>query len=372
MERVEVGACAEGPEPRVRALMAPADGSVARFERLEGGRLLRYALEPHEGGFRVRRATETDTAVSVAAPAVPPPTLVTIEVLGGGSGSGAEAPTVGLRLRGQGGEDLQADLPRQLLQRLVLGPALGGGAGLPLPPSLAAAARILVLAAPADRTPPWRLGPPGIPGEEDPRVLAAALNRAAPLAGARRTGAMGADPTASPGRWGRAPSPGSGFLVLPPEAFPGPAQRWRARFASAWPAQRSGPSVPGPEVTWGDPLVLVSAEPPGLLGLRLRSLARDPRLEGRALAVWSLGGPLRRDLPASLLAEGRLAAVGVVEHPPVALPRVAEDLALLARALPAEASPPRRRKRARKEPPSSAHTGARRLEDLPGPLVWWF
>jgi hypothetical protein len=101
-------------------------------------------------------------------------------------------------------------------------------------------------------------------------------------------------------------------------------------------------------------IVVVSAEPPGVLGRRLRTLASDPANTGKTLAVVALGGALRSDLPASLLAEGRLAAFGLLEAGPVGRAAAVEAAARWSR----EAG--------------GAGAAARRAESIPGPFTWFY
>jgi hypothetical protein len=70
--------------------------------------------------------------------------------------------------------------------------------------------------------------------------------------------------------------------------------------------------------------------------------------------VASFGGPLRGDLPASILGEGRLAALGVYEAGPVGLTRAIAEIARFARSATSDASK------------------GRRVEDLPGPFTWYY
>jgi hypothetical protein len=101
-------------------------------------------------------------------------------------------------------------------------------------------------------------------------------------------------------------------------------------------------------------VVVVSAEAPGVLGRRLRGMATDPQFAGKLLAVASLGGPLRADLPASLVAEGRLAALGVCDAGPVGLAGTVAEIAGWSR-------------RAGSEP-----SKGRRPEELSGPFTWYY
>jgi hypothetical protein len=103
----------------------------------------------------------------------------------------------------------------------------------------------------------------------------------------------------------------------------------------------------------GDGLVLViSAEPAGVLAGRLRTLARDPGMKGRPVLVWGMGSDLREDMAASLLAEGQLAAIGFIASPPVEWHRLDTELAALSDAIV-------------NGPPD-------RLDDLPVPALWFY
>jgi hypothetical protein len=62
-------------------------------------------------------------------------------------------------------------------------------------------------------------------------------------------------------------------------------------------------------------------------------LTRHPALGGKALAVLSLGGPLRPDLPGALLDGSRVAAIGVGDGSIVGRRRAVADVAALAAAL---------------------------------------
>jgi hypothetical protein len=101
-------------------------------------------------------------------------------------------------------------------------------------------------------------------------------------------------------------------------------------------------------------VVIVSAESPGVLGKRLRALALDPSYAGKTLACVSLGGSLRADLPASLLKEGRLAALGVYDAGPVGLSRSIEEIVRFVRAAAGDPSK------------------GKRVEELAGPFTWFY
>jgi hypothetical protein len=125
----------------------------------------------------------------------------------------------------------------------------------------------------------------------------------------------------------------------------------RRQLEQAW---RAGPVADGlPADSDVDLVVLVSAEAPGPFAVRLRELARESAMEGRLLAAWSLAGPVRQDLPASLLAEGRLAGLGLAEATLVGRRAALEQLAALGRSL-------------------SEARGEHRVERLGGPFLWFF
>ena len=148
----------------------------------------------------------------------------------------------------------------------------------------------------------------------------------------------------SPARWGKgAALNGSVALLAPEDAFPAQAAALRAQLPGL--GSRTEPAAV---------VLVVSAEAPGVLGRRLRSYATDPANSGKILAVVSLGGPVRADLPASLLAEGKLAAVGVVEGGPVGRARTLADAGAWARAA------------------SSDAAKGKHPEELSGPFTWFY
>ena len=100
-------------------------------------------------------------------------------------------------------------------------------------------------------------------------------------------------------------------------------------------------------------VLLVSGEAPGLLAARLRELARSEAMSGKLLAVWSLSGAMRQDLPASLLADGRLAGIGLAESGVISLRETADSLTEIRSAL-------------------GATPAGRRVEELSPRLLWYF
>ncbi len=347
---------ADGDSPRSRKLVLDASGHVQEFERLEDGRLLRYGLAAR-GGEIVAQLLPAAPGAPAAAPAAPGPGRLVIQPLAAAD----ETPSVKLRLRRGDGPTSEQDIPRQELQLLVLGRDAGPSRDNPensirgLTAAVGAENSVMFAAGGDESRSPCEHAAPPIPGEEDAPTLARAFNRWWSAAGAapRRSAVAGADPAASPGRWARSPAPGAGALLLAPEdAFPASSARLRAELTGAW---KSGPVAAAPPAkVASNVVVLASAEPPALLGARLRNLAPSPALKGKLLAVLSFGGPIRRDLPASLLAEGGLAALGVAEAPPAGQSRWMHDLLEFDAAL---------------VKPAAAD---RRVEDVPGPFLWYY
>jgi hypothetical protein len=206
--------------------------------------------------------------------------------------------------------------------------------------------------------PPWDGGAPRRPGEEDPIRIARTLGQWWRIAaGAEQAMApavvVGIDGDNSLTRWAQAPQAGaSTLLLLPDGAFSGVAEGYRDRLAEAW----DGGTVTStlPESIDADLVLLVSGEPPGLFAERLRRLAQDPKLQGKALAAWGLLAPIRRDLPAALLAEGNLSALGLAPPTVLGMRTAVGQLAAM---------------RAHLRGDSDAR---QRLELLPGPFLWFF
>jgi hypothetical protein len=276
---------------------------------------------------------------------------------------GPEAPTVDLQLEATPGgvrRSLTAGVPRALLQRLVLGRALDRTPELPLPgldplpAALGTVRTLMVLQERRQAAPPWNGSAPALVGEENPEQLARALGNWWRAAGSSETPSvvLGTSLSRSSARWESAPHPGADALLLLPEsAFPGASAAVAEKLATSWPAERIVSSLPsGLESSL---VVLVSGEDPGLLSRRLVALSRSSPLQGKLLAVWSLAGPVRADLPALLLEEGGLAGFGLAEWSVVGQRSAADQLSAMSAAL-------------------SAATPNLRVEELPGPFLWYF
>lgn len=346
---------ADDPEARSRATFLDAGGRVQEFDRLEEGRLLRYSLAAR-GDDLVARPTPTAPDPPPTGPPAPGAGLLLVQPMPGGD----DAPAVRLRFRRAGAESLEQTIPRQELQLLILGRDAGPSRENPeksvagFTAALGADRRVMFVAGRDEVRPPWVSSTAPLPGEEDAVTLARAFNSwwAAAGGGARRTSVVAADPGPAPGRWAKCPAPGSGALLLAPEdAFPGSSAALRTDLTRGW--QGGAVAAAVPVKVSSTVVVLASAEPPGLLGARLRGLARNPALKGKLLAVISFGAPIRRDLPASLLAEGMLAGLGLADAPPAGQPRWVRDVLAFAAAL-------------------AAPAGDRRIEDVPGPFLWCF
>jgi len=349
----------DGPEARSRKAFFDRRGLVVQFEHVEQSRLLAYEFERDGALLTARSRPALSIAVAAEEGDVEDITteLVTFQLQ-----SELDPPVdpTGVKVRlsaavGGRPRELGASMPRALLQRLVLSPEADPfpGRSLPpvVPPAFGGISTVMVLSDPSRWTAPWDGGIPARPGEEDPRRLARALNRAWAAGGIDRVAVVGVDPTASPPRWDDAPRIGSeALLLLPDDGFPVAEDR-RDALAAAWSGLPVAESLDDGETP--DLVVLVSAESPARLGARLKALAQNPAMRGKLLAAWSLAGPVREDLPAALLAEGKLAGVGLAPTSVFELHIAAEKLAEMRAAVQATKAPTR-------------------PERLAGPFVWHF
>ncbi len=356
----EVLLAMEGPEARARRRIADPAGKAPVFERVEDERFLSYRLDRTGNHLRatVAAAGLGSQAFGVPSqPATPTPAPAALILMDlppqmedAVPGARFEAPTVRVRLRGADGRERVAPLPRPLLQRLVRGREVDLTPDRPLPAFTPAAEvlgtsrALMVFQSTEESRSPWSGPNSPRPGEEDAARLAAALTQwwsADPSSSARAV--CGTDPVASPARWDRAPKlDGTLAVVAPESAFPAQSAALRSGLLGL------------PDGAGASLVVIVSAESPGVLGRRLRALAVDPAFAGKTLAVASLGGPLRADLPASLLAEGRLAGLGVFDAGPVGFPRSIEEIVRFARTAGSDGSK------------------GRRVEELAGPFTWFY
>ncbi|HEX6850293.1 MAG TPA: hypothetical protein VF139_02715 [Candidatus Polarisedimenticolaceae bacterium] len=340
-----------GSEVRSRRRVDDPKGGPAVFERVEGGRFHSYRVERGEAGFAAVPAiapAPLDASPAARDAGELPAGLALLEILRPADPPSAEPATVSLRVRGPGTRDVAANAPRGALQRLVLGRAMDPAAGKPLSGLesskglLAGASTLMVVEDPRAIREPWSGARAAIPGEEDPFVLARAFGSYwgdAPVV-------VGLEAARSPERWVRAKPAAGTRVVVAAEAFPG-ARRDLAAIARGVFGARATDAADGSEGT----LVVVSAEAPGALAARLREAADAGRLAGRAVAVVSLGGALRRDVVRALLDPGGAAAVGLFETEPIAVERALRSVAAWVDA--------------RDRAPEGA-----RAESVAGPFVW--
>jgi len=335
----ETRSSVEGPEARMRRVVS--DGTSRTFERLEDGRYLAFRFETSGTALRAVSA-QSPLRESVLFESVPeageigaiPEGLVVLDLLTPVADI-AVAPALKMRVRAAPDRTLTADAPRGLLQRLVLGREADGAPDRPLAaftPArqvLGEARVMMVLETPNEIRPPWMAAVPVRPGEEDAARIARALTVwwAADPANGGAVAVVGTS-AASLSRWKGAPRLDGSVAVL------------EAAKEGDRPAARL--------------VVVVSAEAPGVLGRRLRALARDPGMKGAILAVASLGGPVRGDLPASLLGDGQLAAVAVADDLPLNQTAAAERVRSWARNA------------------GDAASKGKRAEELPGPFTWYY
>ncbi len=367
-----------GPELSGRRVVRVAGGPPV-FERVESGRFLRYRLEG-QGVSRVARPADAalPLPVSAVADAWPrhhrlrpselaaddaplPAGLAVVEIGGEDAVDGVRVP---LRMRAGASVDLSTEIPRTALWRAALGPETDPSSGrpltgfAPLPPQLGAIEQVMLMLPEEYIAAPWTGVVATRPGEEDATRLAEGLGSwsAASADGTSPPAAVvGIDVRVSPRRWSRAPErPVKASLLLPENGFPAVLADVRERLASAW---RSGPVLDAPGSESLPPVVVVvSGEPPALLAERVLALAASPALDGRLLAVWSLGGAVRHDLPARILKAGGVVGVGVAQTGLVDLGQVDDDLGAWSAALAARATP----------------DSSGRVDGVPGPFVWFY
>jgi len=351
-------------EVRSRKVFVDGGGRATGFERFEDGRWLLYRVEREANVLRARPlATEASAPASDEAggTAPPPPGLVRLIVE---SGVGADPSMLRLRLelsREGVPRQLEADFPRSVLQRLVVGRTVDPTPSepmplAPLPPAMGAVDAVMFQLGAAQLGPPWEFGATPVPGEEDPVRLARALNRwsrTGPPEQAAPPAVAGADPLSSPQRWRDAPLlGGGGMLLLPREGFRGQAASLRDALERGWVA---GPVADELPAEIDSPLVvLVSDEPPSICASRLRRLSGAPVMQGKLLAGWCLAGELRPDIPASLINEGKLAGFGIAGSTIIDLRNAPEALAAFGQSV------------------TSPLLAGGRVEQLGGPFLWFF
>ncbi len=352
---------ADGPEVRSRKIVLDNGKRAVRIERFERSRPLRYHLERRgEVLTAVRESDGAGPAPEDGAPALPEG-VVSVHVFGSAP---QDTPTVRVRLefnQAGAGRQLEADFPRPVLQRLVMGRSVDLTPTQPMPlaplPATLGQMRVVMLQLGAGlRARPWEADWRSVPGEEDPVRLGRAINRWSRQGPSESASAPAVVATASGrsvARWSAAPVPGdSATLVLPAEGFAGPAEGLRAMLAAAWSAGPVTETLPAEIDT--RVVVMVSDEPPSGCASRLRGIAADPLMEGKLLAGWCLAGDLRPDLPAALLDDSGLAGFGVATSSIVDLRRSVDELAAFAAAL------------------SSPSNVDRRIEQIDGPFLWFF
>ena len=331
---VETRESADGPEARSRRLIVEPGTPMPMFERVEDGRFLSYRFARTADTLRSATAQRTlpprafgvaDTAPAAGAV---PEGIALLDLLlpaeGQATDEGAEVPAVRVRVRAAPDRQLTADVPRPLLQRLVMGrgvdlvPERPLAAFTPARQVLGDARAMMILQAPDETAAPWDGPGRPRPGEEDAARLARALTLwwGADPANGGAVAVVGTSPAASPARWAAAPKLGGPVLVADE--------------------------------------VVVSSDSPSVLGRRLHEIAARPDAKGRILAVVSLAGPLRSDLPAALLAEGNLAAVGLADEGLLDPAAAREWVKTWAESAKAPASK------------------GKRPEELPGPFTWFY
>jgi len=225
----------------------------------------------------------------------------------------------------------------------------------PLPEGLGQIRSLIVALEPAQMAPPWEAARRVVAGEENPARLARALNgwwSREEGSGPPRAAVAGTDPASSLARWSSAPHAGqSSMLLLPEGAFPGRLGELRGAFREAWGSAKVVDALPS--TVEAELVLLVSGESPGRLAIRLRELAASAAMQGKLLAVWSLSGPVREDLPSSLLADGRLAGFGLAESGVMSRREAVSAVAAFSRSL-------------------AGAQATSRVEELSAKILWYF
>jgi hypothetical protein len=358
---------ADSPEPVSRRMLLDEQGRARQFERTERGRSWRYSFELQDGAWSATLAegrAPSPVATTWRSAAGMPPGAALLQLVTLGAPQEGVLSKLGLRLTGpaiDGARKLETAYPRASLQRLVMGPAadLQPGRPLPgldpLPEGLGQIRTLIVALEPAQMAPPWEASRTVVAGEENPARLARALNgwwSREVGSGPPRAAVAGTDPASSLARWSSAPHAGqSSLLLLPEGAFPGRLGELRGAFREAWGSAKVVDTLPS--TVESELVLLVSGESPGRLAIRLRGLAGSAAMQGKLLAVWSLSGQVREDLPASLLADGRLAGFGLAESGVMSRREAVSAVAAFSRSL----------------------AGARatsRVEELSAKILWYF
>jgi hypothetical protein len=262
-------------------MIIPGEGEIT-FRRYENRRAMAYRMERSGDQLTARSSAPEPPAVQARIPPAGPPAGILAMWLK----AGAEPSKLEVAIRNQAGQSLAADFPRDRFQQLVLGPHVDPRRGNAVPgvwppsPQLGAVDRVLLLQDPNRTLPPWEKPSVPLPGEEDPLTVAGAMVRWS--AANRNSGlnfpavAVGTSGDAA-SKWVSAPAPGERPVLLAPAvAFPGLARSYAGAIREAW---KAGPVMDTLPTGLGGGLVLVvSAEPGGLLAGRLRALSRDPEM----------------------------------------------------------------------------------------------
>jgi len=359
----EVRTSDESPDVRVRRRLGDPEGRAPVFQRVENGRFISYRFE-HSGSTMTAASLPASVPPGVLREPGPEPGgapvdaaslpqgLAVLDVEPSGSAAQSLPTTFRARIRAAGGRDVAAEVPRALLQRIAAGRDADPAPDRPVPgfmPArqiLSGGRALMVMEKGSDAAPRWTRALQPESGEEDAARLAGGLGAwwGGDPASAGASAVVGTDGAGSAVRWSKAaPLDGTIAVVAPPEAFPALAAPLAKRVPAGGVAPSSARAV-----------LVVSAESPGLLGRRLRALSQDPAMSGRFLAVVSLGGTIRTDLPWSLLSEGKLSAVGICEAGPAGWARAVDA----ASAWTASAG--------------SAQAKGKHPEEIPGPFVWFY
>lgn len=345
-------------DARLRSLKYGDDGILESIERYEDRRRIHYRWVADKSGKTFRAESLLEPLAPDAFAAIPDRMAPGLTIFQVRDRVGEKRIPVRLQSRptADSQQQIEATLPRTELQRLVLGHSADFAAGRPLgglttfPPQLGSVSTLMLLQQPSHAAEPWdEMAGTGF-GETRADVLARSLNEWWGDDGAYAS-VVGTDPLRSAERWeamGSIRGPVS-LVYLVGDSTAADRLKEIRKVWKAGPVQTALSGGGAPRLT-----VVLSDEPPAVLARRLTRIARDPSYTGHALAVWSLAGPLRRDLPARWLDADRLAAIGIGSETIVTRRRFEQSLKTLSDAI------------------QQASSEATRLEELAGPFLWYY
>ena len=345
-------------DARLRELRYDDNGNLETMLRYDDGRRIHYRWVADASGRMFRAELLLATLPPDTFSAMPERVPEGLTIFQVQDRVGADRIPVRLQARPNADvpQQIEATLPRAELQRLILGHSADFAAGRPLgglttfPPQLGTVSTMMLLQQFRQSVEPWDETATIAFGETRADILARSLNEWWGDDGSYAS-VVGTHPLRSVARW-EAMGTLSGPVSLVYLAGHSNGHDRLKEIREVWkagPVLSAMPKGGAPRMT-----VIVADEPPAVLARRLTRFAADPAYAGHALAIWSLAGPLRRDLPARWLDADRLLAIGIGSETIVSRRRFEQALKTLSDAV------------------QQSSSGAIRPEELPGPLLWYY